>query len=122
MIMKPLLSIYRSRAVTAALIGGLGMVLSTGWVLGADDVANNAASPITATAITRPSKERQLKFAAPGVVSEVSIKEGDTITVHQILAKQDSRQDEWQLKYDQREAKDRVVQGECRQQYRSRTS
>jgi multidrug efflux pump subunit AcrA (membrane-fusion protein) len=56
------------------------------------------------TAITKPSVERQLKFAAPGIIADVPVNDGDLIKVNQVLAKQDTRQDEWQLKDLLREA------------------
>ncbi len=53
-----------------------------------------AASPaIITSGITRPSKELKLAFAAPAIVSDVAVKEGDPVTEKQILATQDSRQD-----------------------------
>jgi RND family efflux transporter MFP subunit len=94
-----LLHCFHRRAVSAGLIGALGVILTTGWVSKADE-----PTPMVGTAITRPSKERQLKFAAPGIVAEVDIKEGDLVKAHQVLAKQDSRQDQQQYLSDKREA------------------
>lgn len=98
----PLLSLNKSRAVTAGLVGGFSLLLAIGWQSRADEPASPA--PVTVTAITRPSKERQLKFAGPGIVAEVDIKDGDFVKAHQVLAKEDSRQDEQQYLSDKREA------------------
>src|SRR5271155_2394415 len=99
--MKPLISISKNRAVTAALLSGLGVLLAVGWVTRADEPASPG---VVVSGITRPSKERQLKFGGPGIVAEVDVKDGDIIKAHQVLAKQDSRQDEQQLLSDKREA------------------
>jgi len=59
---------------------------------------------IVAIGITKPSNERKLPFPTPGLVSDVAVKEGDAVKKGQILASQDSRQDEFTLKSDEREA------------------
>ena len=92
------------RYLTAALLGSLTSVLAVNWVARADEPAATATASTMATGITRPSDERELKFAAPGILAEVDIKDGDIIKAHQVLAKQDSRQDEQQYLSDKREA------------------
>ena len=42
-------------------------------------------------AISRPSDEAKPTFAAPGLVAEVLVKEGDVVKVGQVLSKQDDR-------------------------------
>jgi multidrug efflux pump subunit AcrA (membrane-fusion protein) len=107
--MKSFASFSRSRAVTAALVSGLGVVLAAGWVTRADEPATpnagaNATPGVVVSGITSPSIERKLRFAAPGIVAEVTVKEGDVVKAHQVLAKQDSRQDQQQYLSDKREA------------------
>ena len=100
--MNPYIANYRSRAVTVAAVSALGVILVAGFVTRADQPAS--PSEVLAMAITKPSKERQLKFAGPGIVSEVLVKQGDLVKAHDVLARQDSRQDAWQLKFDLRES------------------
>jgi multidrug efflux pump subunit AcrA (membrane-fusion protein) len=57
-----------------------------------------SANTVIATGITRPSQELKLAFAAPGIVSDVPVKEGDLVNIKQVLASQDSRQEVWALK------------------------
>jgi RND family efflux transporter MFP subunit len=52
----------------------------------------SAAPSVSASAITRPSKESKLAFAAPGLVADVAVQDGDTVKKGQILASQDSRE------------------------------
>lgn len=101
--MRRFASICRSRAVNAGLVAGMSTLLAVAWISRAAEPAASTA-PVVASAITKPCKERQLKFAGPGIVSEVAVTEGDLVKLHQVLARQDSRQDEWQLKSDLREA------------------
>ncbi len=85
----------------------MALLLAIGYVTGvtwADEPKSTDSVSVLATAITKPSDERQLKFAAPGIVADVTVKEGDTVKTHDTLARQDSRQDELQLKYDLRES------------------
>ena len=63
-----------------------------------------ASTSVIATAITKPSEERKLAFAGPGLVSNVAVKEGDIIKKGQVLAAQDTREDEFALKSFEREA------------------
>ncbi len=51
--------------------------------------ADTAPSP-TYEGITRPSSDISMAFARPGIISEINVKEGDTVTKGQILAKQNS--------------------------------
>jgi len=53
-----------------------------------------AAEPPTAPAISRPSRESKLSFQVPGVVKDVPVNEGDRVTIGQVLAQQDDREDE----------------------------
>jgi RND family efflux transporter MFP subunit len=60
----------------------------------ADD---KSTAPTLITAFSKPSKELKLVFAAPGIVMEVPVKEGDSVKAGQILAKQDDGQDQQDL-------------------------
>jgi multidrug efflux pump subunit AcrA (membrane-fusion protein) len=64
----------------------------------AADSPVSPAQSVTTTGITKPSQELKLSFAGPGLVSDVSVKEGDAVEEKQVLASQDSRQDELALK------------------------
>jgi RND family efflux transporter MFP subunit len=82
--------------VSAAVMAG-----TTGLVTGpfsrmskADAPSDSTAAPVTAIGITKPSRESKLAFAAPGLVVDVGVKDGDVVTKDQILASQDSREDE----------------------------
>ena len=44
-------------------------------------------------AISRPSEEAKLTFAAPGIVAEVKVKEGDQVKAGQVLSHQDDAAD-----------------------------
>jgi multidrug efflux pump subunit AcrA (membrane-fusion protein) len=96
--MKSCLKIINGRRV--ALLGGLSLLLPIA-ALSANDV-----SPTTTivTGITRPSEERKLTFAAPGLVSDVAVKDGDVVKKGQLLASQDDRQEQFTLKSYVREA------------------
>jgi RND family efflux transporter MFP subunit len=86
-------SVHLHRMAALTLLSGLAFASASS--------ADNSPSPsasVVVTGITRPSKERKLSFAAPGLVSDVTAKEGDTIKKGQVLASQDSRQDEFALK------------------------
>jgi multidrug efflux pump subunit AcrA (membrane-fusion protein) len=94
-------ALIRNRALT--LLGCAALLVSaTSAVRSADDAT--PTTPVVVTGITKPSEERRLSFGGPGLVADVSVKEGDTVTKKQILASQDSRQEEFALKSDEREA------------------
>src|SRR3954453_22174522 len=52
---------------------------------------------VTIEANTVPSEERKIAFAGQGIVKDVMVKEGDPITVGQVLAKQDDEADQAEL-------------------------
>jgi RND family efflux transporter MFP subunit len=54
-------------------------------------------SVIIVSGQTKPSQEVRLAFAAPGIVTDVPVKEGDRVKAGQLLAKQDDRQDRAEL-------------------------
>ncbi len=83
---------------------GFGLFCGNGKETSAAPDAGTASPSIVITGITRPSKELKLAFAAPGLVSDVAVKEGDLVGEKQILASQDSRQDVFALKSMQSEA------------------
>jgi multidrug efflux pump subunit AcrA (membrane-fusion protein) len=82
------------------LLAALMAVMPSASVVRSADDASPAVSPtpVVVTGITKPSEERKLAFAAPGLVGDVAVKEGDAVTENQLLASQDSRQDEFALK------------------------
>jgi RND family efflux transporter MFP subunit len=88
------LNIHRLAALT--LLVGLALVIPLSASSPADEPS--PATSVVVTGITKPSKERRLSFASPGLVSDVLVKEGDAIKKGTVLAKQDSRQDEFALK------------------------
>ncbi len=82
------------RCVVAA-----ALLFAAAWavvpVRGADDSAmDKAIEP----AISRPSEERKVAFPAPGVVSDVMVKEGDAVQVGQVLAQQDDAEEQVALR------------------------
>jgi macrolide-specific efflux system membrane fusion protein len=87
----------------AVLLGSAAFIAAGCLILGtqslqADDQSPSASSPATVSAISRPSQESKLAFGAPGLVSNISVKDGDVVKKGQILAEQDSRQDEFTYK------------------------
>jgi len=63
-------------------------------------------SPIMA--ITKPSHDVTLTFVRAGAISEILVKEGDTVATGQILAKQDDREEQAALTYDRFKSEDRT--------------
>lgn len=61
--------------------------------------ADTGSSAVVATAyaFTQPSEKRTFAFEGPGVIAEVLVKEGDPVTVGQVLMKQESRMDQHEL-------------------------
>jgi RND family efflux transporter MFP subunit len=92
-----------NRKITVAILGALALLPFSSAVRSADN-APPSAGTIVVTGITKPSEERHLAFAGPGLVSSVSVKEGDIVKKGQVLAAQDSRQDQFALKSYEREA------------------
>ena len=79
-------------AAVAILLG------SCGFALAAQEAPSEADQPVTFTGITKPSEQRGLNFNGPGVVAEVLVKEGEFVKKGQLLAKQDERADQADLK------------------------
>ena len=75
--------------------------------LGQDRPTPSNAEPPAAIepAFSRPCEEAKLAFAAPGVISEVLVKEGDTVKAGQVLMRQDDAQEQDALRSDEAEAK-----------------
>jgi multidrug efflux pump subunit AcrA (membrane-fusion protein) len=88
----------KSLRVSAALglVGGMVLLCQSRRLVAQAPAVS--ANSVIATGITRPSQELKLAFASPGIVSDVSVKEGDQVNAKQVLASQDSRQDVWALK------------------------
>jgi membrane fusion protein, multidrug efflux system len=63
---------------------------SLAFALGLFCIAADTAPSPTYEGITRPSSDISMAFARPGIISEIHVKEGDTVTKGQILAKQNS--------------------------------
>jgi RND family efflux transporter MFP subunit len=91
-----------NRKQTITFLSALALLVPSA-VRSASDISASPASSVV-NGITKPSKDRHLSFAAPGLVSEVTVKEGDAVKKGQILASQDDRQEQFALKSDQREA------------------
>jgi len=82
----------RLPAVAAAVLAAAMSVLPA---RGADDAsADRAIEP----AISRPSEERKIAFAAPGLISDVAVKEGDAVKAGQVLAQQDDAEEQVALR------------------------
>ena len=90
------ISVNLHRLATLSLLSGLALLIPLSSASTADEPS--PATSLIVTGITKPSKERRLSFASPGLVSDVLVKEGDAVKKGQVLAKQDSRQDEFALK------------------------
>jgi HlyD family secretion protein len=60
--------------------------------------SNSSTGLVTIDANTVPSEERKIAFAGQGIVKDVMVKEGDPITVGQVIAKQDDEADQAELK------------------------
>jgi multidrug efflux pump subunit AcrA (membrane-fusion protein) len=56
---------------------------------GQNDRDSIAISPLSERWFTKPSEEVALDFSAPGLIVEVTVKEGDAVKKGQLLAKQD---------------------------------
>ena len=87
---------------------GIGMYLLSAALAGLAWNTCAGAEPDKARsypAVTRPSEERTLSFSYPGVVREVSVKEGETVKSGQKLMKLDDRMDQKALSAAEIEAK-----------------
>lgn len=82
-----------ARCAAMAVLLGVG-----GAALAAQEAPSSADQPLTYTGITKPSEQRGLNFNGPGVVAQVLVKEGDFVKKGQLLAKQDDRADQADLK------------------------
>jgi len=82
-----------ARCAAMAILLGVG-----GVALAAQEAPSTADQPLTYTGITKPSEQRGLNFNGPGVVAQVLVKEGDLVKKGQLLAKQDDRADQADLK------------------------
>jgi RND family efflux transporter MFP subunit len=84
-----------NRLPVAAAAAVLAAALSVLPARGADDAAaDRAIEP----AISRPSEERKIAFAAPGLISDVAVKEGDAVKAGQVLAQQDDAEEQVALR------------------------
>jgi len=97
------------RTTTTGLLGCLALGSAIYLGTGAAGVAPAAPSSAGAQlgglerGVTKPSDEHKLVFAGPGVVSAVSVKEGDVVKAGQVVANQDDTEEK---------AKFAVAQGE----------
>lgn len=83
-----LLHRFTTRLLVAVAVGLVGTVAIA-------QVPSQSRS--TVSGITVPSRKLKLSFAAPGLVTETLVKEGDKVTKDQLLATQDDRMDKKQL-------------------------
>ena len=91
-------------AIAAAVVAAVGAGLTLSAV--AEDRASSAEPPATIEpAFSRPCEEAKLAFPAPGVVSEVLVREGDVVKAGQVLMRQDDAQEQQALHSDEAEAK-----------------
>ena len=81
---------YRLPLIAAAVVAALW----AGHARADDSASDKAIEP----AISRPSEERRLAFDGPGVVSEVTVKEGDAVKAGQVVSKQDDAQEQVALR------------------------
>ena len=92
---RPVRSLMKSRNAVLAAVAAAGLA-TAGW--GVTRAENAPATPSAVPekglqqAFSRPSDERNLKYAAPGLVAETMVEEGAHVTKGQLLAKQDDRQ------------------------------
>lgn len=83
------------RRTAAALLGAV-LTVSAGSAFAAD-ASSSSSSGRTFPGITAPSEQRGLNFNVPGVVSKVSVKEGDAVKKGDLVAEQDDRVEQAEL-------------------------
>ena len=87
--LKPLLKKKLASAVCLAAMAAVG---SAGVVAVAPAVAvaqDSGMTGLSEKSFTKPSEEVELDFSAPGLVTKVSVQEGDVVKEGQVLAQQD---------------------------------
>ena len=77
-----------SRFACAAALAATSCGIVAGAARAADVERDNGAS-LSEKSFTKPSQEVDLDFSAPGLVIDVTVKEGDSVQKNQVLAKQD---------------------------------
>jgi multidrug efflux pump subunit AcrA (membrane-fusion protein) len=84
----------RSRFVGTTLLMLLAAACASAALPGSDlDDHSSSAAAGTVFGISKPSQELKLTFAAAGIISNVSVKQGEVVKAGQILATQDNSQD-----------------------------
>ena len=87
-----IMKLKRNLASTLCLVAGsLGILAAHPATAAAQAQAerDNGGTNLSEKSFTKPSQEVDLDFSAPGLVIEVSVKEGDVVKAGQLLAKQD---------------------------------
>lgn len=90
--LKPLLKKKLASAVcltAVAAVGSVGVVAVTPTPAVAQDNGLTGLSSLSEKSFTKPSEEVDLDFSAPGLVTKVTVKEGDVVKEGQLLAEQD---------------------------------
>lgn len=85
-------------------VAGVCLALALAANLAAAQALETTSPAAGYPGITRPSEQRQLNFAFPGVVSKVNVKEGETVKAGTVLMELDSRMDRSAFKAAQVEA------------------
>ncbi len=85
----------RRLSFASAVALAAGLVYSNPHLSRGEDKPSAAVTTTTVSAITKPSQESKLSFAGPGLVVDVAVKDGDFVKKGQILASQDTREDEF---------------------------
>ena len=81
--------IVLAACAAAVSVGSFAMTGSGPAVAAAQVERDVPTSSYNEKSFTKPSEEVDLDFSAPGLVSEVNVKEGDAVKQGQVLAKQD---------------------------------
>src|SRR5688500_7823660 len=91
MMLKPTLKTRVARYVCLGGVTAASFGLFTPGLLSAQDRENGAVDPasLSEKSFTKPSQEVDLDFSAPGLIHEVTVKEGDLVKKNQVLARQD---------------------------------
>lgn len=95
--------------MTTAILGNMSLAktLFISLVL-AVCVAPALAQSVEVEAVTKPKEDRLLAFVRPGQISEVLVKEGDTVRAGQLLAKLEDEAEQVELRQLEAEGNDQI--------------